>query len=88
MDIQARTGTVIPALKGTADLWVEQYPGFDAQVFIDEREYAEAVPVSPNTAKWQEEEFALLRNAWTGKVAVEEACATLAGRMNTILSEG
>jgi multiple sugar transport system substrate-binding protein len=88
MDIQARTGTVIPALKGTAGLWVEQYPGFDAQVFIDEREYAEAVPISPDTAKWQEEEFAVLRNAWTGKVAVEEACSKLAGRMNTILSEG
>ena len=88
MKIQAATGAVIPALEGTAELWVEQYPGFDAQIFIDEREYAEAIPVSPNAAEWQEAESDTLRNAWTGKVSAEEACMKLAKRMNTIISEG
>jgi multiple sugar transport system substrate-binding protein len=88
MKIQASTGAVIPALEGTAELWVEQYPGFDAQIFIDERRYAEAVPVSPNAAEWQEAEFDTLRDAWTGEVSAEEACTELARRMNTIISEG
>ena len=44
MKIQASTGAVIPALEGTAELWVEQYPGFAAQLFIDEREIRRGYP--------------------------------------------
>ncbi len=85
--IQAETGTVIPALQGTQQAWVDSYPDFAAQVFVDQVETAVPVPISDNVAEWQQVELERLREAWIGDVSAEEACGQLAEEMDAILAE-
>lgn len=86
-DIQAATGAVIPAYKGTTDAWVEATPEFHLQAFVDELAYTSTYPSSLNTAVWSDfalKEFAL---AWTGQESVEDAAKNVADEMNADLAK-
>ena len=75
-EIQATTGTVIPAYNGQAGEYVKAMPWLDAQALVDQLPNALPFPVSLNTPAWRDfatEEFA---KAWTGEVSVEEAAQT------------
>lgn len=85
--IQATTGTVIPAYNGQAGEYVKSMPWLDAQALVDQLPNALPFPVSLNTAAWRDfatEEFA---KAWTGEVSVEEAAQTVADHMNEALAD-
>jgi len=57
------------------------------QVFVDATEYARPYPVSANTAEWNAFETELLPDAFSGDVAVDEAAASLAEKMNSVLAK-
>ncbi len=86
-EISAETGTVIPALNGTQEAWVNANPQYNLQVFLDQLQYAVPYPVSEETAQWQNVERELLGHAWAGQMSVEEAASQVAQRMNDILKQ-
>lgn len=86
-EIQAKTGTVIPAFNGTQESWVKSNPQFNLQVFIDQAEYSKAYPVSLETRKWQQLETDYLTKAWSGEITIEEAAKEVAAKMNQVLAE-
>jgi multiple sugar transport system substrate-binding protein len=85
--IQAETGTVIPAYEGTQDAWVKSMPQFHLQAYLDELAYAKPYPVSRNTAEWNKAEADDLTPAWSGVVPVEDAAKKLAADMNATLAK-
>lgn len=86
-DIQAKTGTVIPAFTGTQDAWVKSNPNFHLQIFIDELKYAVPYPASKDTAKWQDVEKSIFNKGLSGEIPMEEAAKQVAGKMNDILKQ-
>jgi multiple sugar transport system substrate-binding protein len=86
-EIQATTGTVIPAYEGQAGEYVKSMPWLDAQSLVDQLPNALPFPNSLNTPEWRDfatEEFA---KAWTGEESVEEAAHIVADHMNEVLAE-
>ncbi|WP_413375562.1 ABC transporter substrate-binding protein [Alkalihalobacillus sp. 1P02AB] len=84
-EIQAETGTVIPAYTGTEQKWVESLPNFNAQAFIDQVEYADPLPNSLHTRTWQQVETDYLNRVWAGEVTYEEIADELAEKIEEIL---
>lgn len=86
-DIQAKTGTVIPAYNGTQADWVKAYSNFHVQAYIDELAYAVPYPVSKNTAAWNDVETKVLNQVWAGQLSVDAGAKQLAQQMNQILAQ-
>jgi multiple sugar transport system substrate-binding protein len=86
-DIQAKTGTVIPAYNGTQTDWVKAYPNFHVQAYIDELAYAVPFPISKNTAAWEDVETKVLNQVWAGQLSVDAGAKQLAHQMNQILAQ-
>ena len=86
-EIQAKTGTVIPAYNGTQDLWVKSNPNFHLQKLMDEVAYAVPFPTSKDTAKWMDVETKDLTKAWSGTMSVDDAAKDIAKQMNQILAD-
>ncbi len=86
-EIQAKTGTVIPAYTGTQADWVKAYPSFHVQAYIDELAYAVPYPVSKNTAAWGDVQTKLLTKVWAGQMTVEDGARQLAQQMNQLLAQ-
>lgn len=84
-DIQAQTGTVIPAFKNTQDAWVKANPKFHLQLLLDEVNYSVAYPTSKDTPKWQDAETKILTKVWSGEMSVDDGAKELASQMNQIL---
>lgn len=85
-EIQAKTGTVIPAYNGTQQAWVQSTPNFHLQVYIDELAYALPYPVSKNTAAWTDAQMKLLTPVWAGQESPEAGAKALAQKMNQLLA--
>ncbi|MGN6598494.1 MAG: ABC transporter substrate-binding protein [Actinomycetes bacterium] len=85
-EIQAETGTVIPAYKGMADAWVKSSPEFNLQVFVDQLQYAKPLPSSIDTPAWRDATAAELAKAWAGTQSVEDAAKKAAQIMNDALA--
>lgn len=85
--IEANTGTVIPAYNGTQQAWVKAYPQYDLQSFLDELSYAVPYPISKNTAAWNTLESTYLTKAWDLSESVPTAAAQLATQMNAALAK-
>jgi multiple sugar transport system substrate-binding protein len=86
-DIQAKTGTVIPAYTGTQDSWVKSTPNFHLQAFIDELAYAKPYPVSKNTAAWNDAMMKQFIPAWSGQQSAEAGSKAVAQKMNQLLAD-
>lgn len=86
-DIQAKTGTVIPAYNGTQASWVQAYPNFHVQAYIDELAYAVPFPISKNTAAWGDVQTKLLTEVWAGQITPEGGAQQLAQQMNQLLAK-
>ncbi|QDE33690.1 sugar ABC transporter substrate-binding protein [Microbacterium foliorum] len=84
-EIQAETGTVIPAFNGTQQGWVDALPQYDLQVYIDALDTAVPYPVSKNTSAWTSIESEVLSQVWSGAVAPEAGLKDLAGQMQAAL---
>ena len=86
-EIQAKTGTVIPAYEGHAAAYAKAMPEFDLQVFVDHLKYAQPFPASTDTAAWRDDATKQFADAWTGKSSVDEVSRSVAEKMNTALSK-
>ncbi|MFI6741862.1 ABC transporter substrate-binding protein [Nonomuraea sp. NPDC050451] len=86
-EIQAKTGAVIPAFKGTQEAWVSSMHQFHLRSFLDELPYAVPFPASKNTDAWMTKEATILGPAWSGDKDVAAAAKELATVMNTALRE-
>lgn len=85
--ISSETGTVIGSYAGTEQAFVDAFPQFNLQAFLDQAENGVVLPVSRNTDAWASREGEFLTPAWTGEQTVEEAAAGLAGAMNEALAQ-
>jgi multiple sugar transport system substrate-binding protein len=85
-DILGQAG-VIPAYTGTQQAWVNAHPEMHLQVFLDELAYAVPLPVSKNTAAWNELETTYLTPAWDQKTDVATAATKLATAMDAALAK-
>ncbi|MEU6351907.1 sugar ABC transporter substrate-binding protein [Streptomyces sp. NPDC047072] len=86
-DIEAATGTVIPAYNGTQQAWVKAHPQYHLQSFLDELPYAVPLPSSANTAAWNALELSNLTKAWNGTESTAAAARTLATQMDAALAK-
>jgi multiple sugar transport system substrate-binding protein len=86
-EIQAKTGTVIPAYQGHADAYAKAMPEFDLQVFVDHLKYAQPFPASKDTSVWRDDVTKQFAEAWTGKAPVADVSRRVAESMNTALSK-
>ena len=86
-DIEASTGTVIPAYNGTQQAWVKAYPQYDLQSFLDELSYAVPYPISKDTAAWNALETSNLTKAWDLSESVPTAASQLTTQMNAALAK-
>lgn len=84
--ILAETGTVIPAMNGLQDAWVESIPEMNLQVFIDAVDYAVPFPTTPKGYEWGEKATEVLRNAWLGNVPRDQICSRAAEAANAALA--
>ncbi|MCD2440713.1 sugar ABC transporter substrate-binding protein [Agromyces sp. SYSU K20354] len=84
-EIQAETGTVIPAFTGTQQAWVDALPQYDLQVYIDALETAVAYPISKNTSAWTSIESEVLSQVWAGSVSPKDGLQQLAEQMQAAL---
>ncbi|MFF2371960.1 ABC transporter substrate-binding protein [Agromyces sp. NPDC058110] len=84
-DIQADSGTVIPAFNGTQQAWVDALPQFDLQVYIDALDTAVPYPVSKNTSAWTSIESEVLSQVWAGNLTPKDGLAQLAEQMQAAL---
>lgn len=84
--IQAKTGTVIPAVKGAAAPYAKAFPEFDMQVFLDSLPNSTLYPSSKNTLAWQDYAIQQFANAWTGKSTVPDVAHQVAKKMNEDLA--
>lgn len=86
-DIEASTGSVIPAFNGTQQAWVNAFPQYKLQSFLDELPDAVSFPVSKNTSVWNTMESDILTKAWSGSESVDQAATDLATQMNAALAK-
>lgn len=86
-EIQASTGTVIPAYQGLSDTWVKSIPQFHLQIFIDQLQKAVPYPVSKNTPAWWKTNQQILDQVWGGKVDLNTGAKQIADNMNAALAK-
>ena len=85
--IQAENGTAIPAYEGLAEDWVESFPEFNAQAFVDEIDYGVLRPFNQATIKWETLETETLQEAFNGKTTVKEVAQDIQDGTNKIIKE-
>lgn len=86
-EIQAATGTVIPAYLDLQSDWVASNPNFNLQIFLDQVEYTVAYPVSVQAGRWQQLQIDYLTPAWAGEQSIEEAARETARQVQRVLDE-
>jgi multiple sugar transport system substrate-binding protein len=87
--IQAKSGAVLPAYKGTAQTWMDAMPKFkNLQVFIDAEKYSVPLPVQGNAAEWQGLQTKYLTPAWDGQQSAADAAKAYADAIDAVLANG
>ncbi|POX55129.1 sugar ABC transporter substrate-binding protein [Streptomyces sp. Ru71] len=86
-EIQAETGSVIPAYQGLADTWVKSTPRFHLRAFVDQLPDAVPYPVSANTAAWATPETDAMTKAFTKGQDLPAISRDFAKTMNAALAE-
>lgn len=86
-EIQAETGTVIPAYRGLESVYARSIPGLDLHVLTDQLPDARPIPASVNTAVWSENALREFTKAWSGEETVEQAGRRAADFMDAALEK-
>ncbi|MEV4534260.1 sugar ABC transporter substrate-binding protein [Asanoa sp. NPDC049518] len=86
-EIQAATGTVLPAYKGTQQPWLDSMPEYKLQVFIDAIDYSVPLPVAGNASEWQGLATQYLGPAWSGKKPVADAAKEYQAAVDQVLAK-
>ena len=82
--IQAENGTAISARNATSEKWVKTYPNYNAQVFLDMKEYSVPVSTSLTKAKWGNTEREMIKKMMMGEISVKEGAKVIADEMNKL----
>ncbi|WP_044694164.1 extracellular solute-binding protein, partial [Streptococcus suis] len=85
-EMQATLGVAISAYKGAADTWVDSNKNFAIKNYVDMVDYAQIRPYSQTTIKWEDKAYELLKPAYLGEKATEEAAKETADMMNAELA--
>jgi multiple sugar transport system substrate-binding protein len=80
------TGTVIPAMAGMQDAWLQSVPTLDLQVFLDAIDYSFPVPNPRAGGEWYDDVMEVLIEAWSGGIPREEVCERADEAANAALS--
>lgn len=86
-DINATTGTVIPAYKGEADNYVRSMPWMHLQRIVDQLPNARPFPSTIDTSVWRDNATKEFAKAWTGQETVPAAAANVTKQMNAALAD-
>ena len=86
-DIQAATGTVIPAYKGESAAYARSMPHFQMQNFIDQLPNGKTFPNSVDTAVWGDYALKEFAPAWSGQMSVAAVTKNVAAQMNAALAK-
>lgn len=85
--LSAEMGAAIPALKGTAQAWVDAYPQYNLKSYITAaEEYSFEYPSSVNTAEWNQYEADNLKKVYALETDLKTAADNLAAQMNEVLA--
>lgn len=87
MTIQGKEGGAIPALRGADQSFVEAYPQFNTQVYINQMEDRAINPYSKYSASWEAVEQGELVRVFSGDVSVEEISDTIASQVEDVLAD-
>jgi multiple sugar transport system substrate-binding protein len=83
-DILAKTGVVIPAIKGAAQLWVDYYTnlygpefGKEAQIYVDQVKYTTGYPCSYGEVQWNSNvtTYGYELKMLAGQISIADGCA-------------
>ncbi|WP_157949911.1 ABC transporter substrate-binding protein [Vallitalea okinawensis] len=85
--IQGKSGAAIPAYENTQSYWVELFPDYNVNVFVEMLDYSVPFPTTPSKPKWGEVESSTLKAFGTGELAAEDAFPYLAEEMDKILEK-
>lgn len=85
MTIQGENGSAIPALNGTDTSFLEAYPQFNTQVYLDQMDHAVIKPYSKFTARWEDVENQALIPVFEGEATVEEVSETIITDVEEVL---
>jgi multiple sugar transport system substrate-binding protein len=85
MVIQGEHGSAIPALNGTDTSFLEAYPQFNTQVFLDQMDNAVIKPYSKYTPRWEDVENQALIPVFEGEATVEEVSETIITGVEDVL---
>jgi len=83
---QSDLGIVISAYEGTETNWINAYPDFNLQAYLDMMNDLVIRPYSNSTVTWEGMIYEKLVDAWTGEKSAADVCADIAKEMNTILA--
>jgi multiple sugar transport system substrate-binding protein len=86
-DIEASTGTVIPAYKGETGNYVKSMPWLHAQNIVKQLPYALPFPNSVETSVWRDYAIKEFAKVWTGKETVPQAAVKVNDQMNQALAD-
>ncbi len=86
-EIQARTGTVIPALMGEEASYAKSIPQFNLRALIDQLPNARTFPSSVHTSVWSDNALKVFAAAWTGEKPVPQTAKEIATQMNSALAK-
>ncbi len=84
---QSDLGIVISAYEGSEKNWINAYPDFNLQAYLDMTEDMVIRPYSKHTTVWEEMISEKLIDAWSGTKDTESVCKEIAAEMNSDLAE-
>ncbi len=84
---QSDLGIVISAYQGTEKNWINAYPDFNLQAYLDMTEDMVIRPYSKHTTVWEDMISEKLVDAWTGTKDTATVCKEIATEMNSDLAE-
>lgn len=84
---QADLGVTMSAYEGTSDNWKNLYPEVNLQAYLNMKENIVIRPYSKSTVIWENYATEKLVDAWRGIITAEEACKSIASRMNELLKQ-
>ena len=84
---QSDLGIVISAYEGTTSNWINAYPNFNLQAYLDMMGDLVIRPYSRSTVVWENMSKEKLISAWTGEKEARDVCLEIAQEMNAYLAQ-
>ncbi len=84
---QSDLGIVISAYEGTTDNWVNAYPDFNLQAYLDMMDNLVIRPYSKSTVTWERMTNDKLVDVWAGTREVKDVAAEITELMNASLAQ-